>query len=234
MGGEKLAIAPTSPRAPRFLQSILQTTCVDITLILAVGLKTAVGCTGLCKEAQIRRFCAYTAESEIILQQPYVEGSRILESCCNSARGLNQGLLQQNHEGTGGVVLGLFYSRIQRIKCFGSTGVMVEVPFGTMGVKREEHCGCGSSNRNDFRRGRGRGRGSEKGTGGVVLGLFYSRIQRIKCFGSTGVMVKVPFGTMGVKREEHCGCGSSNRNDFGRGRGRGRGSGKGQDGERFQ
>ncbi|KAD5317074.1 hypothetical protein E3N88_17020 [Mikania micrantha] len=150
---------------------------------------------------------------------------------------------------------------------------MVEVPFGTMGVKREEHCGCGSSNRNDFRRGRGRGRGSEKGqdgersgvqegslwvkamacfdgnvaglnqgllqqnhegTGGVVLGLFYSRIQRIKCFGSTGVMVKVPFGTMGVKREEHCGCGSSNRNDFGRGRGRGRGSGKGQDGERFQ
>ncbi|KAL8223655.1 hypothetical protein R6Q57_019130 [Mikania cordata] len=73
-----------------------------------------------------------------------------------------------------------------------------------------------------------------KGTAGVVLGLFYSRTQRIKCFGSTGVMVEVPFGTMRVKREEHCGCGSSNRNDVGRGRGRGRGSGKGQDGERFQ
>ncbi|KAL8254133.1 hypothetical protein R6Q59_032354 [Mikania micrantha] len=42
--GSNDAIAPTSPRAPWLLQSILQTTCVDITLILAVAFRVRFVC----------------------------------------------------------------------------------------------------------------------------------------------------------------------------------------------
>ncbi|KAL8234942.1 hypothetical protein R6Q59_021042 [Mikania micrantha] len=91
----------------------------------------------------------------------------------NYQLGHNKGLLQQNHEGTTGVVLGLFYrltaeygdNKVFRFnRC-----VMVEVSFGTMWVNGEEHCGCGSSNQNEFGRGRGRDRGFGKGQDGERL-----------------------------------------------------------------